>query len=478
VKQRLFIVSGLILLILVLIGLNAASFSRQNKMPDNEFYPNRSTYNSDSTGTRAVYELLSETGRKVVRWQEKPSLLLSNTSNRPSVFVIVGKTRKTITETDAVSIMRWVSEGGRLVIVDREPLEKLVKTDANWAVAFNLSENVEVAVVTDPNQLTAKSDALKPLQPTPYTRGINSIKPSVLASSISLKYLPANLNSLPITDEKSRADEAESSEEYLDKPILTIQAEKQTPTPTSKSESQIETEKEGVGDPFLNAPVIHFAKDDKAILADFPFGAGEVVFLSDPFIIANNGLSLADNAQLAINLFSTQNGITAFDEFHQGYGKSEDRLAAYFEGTPVAAILAQIGLFFGLFFWSQGRRFARALPNGELDRLSKLEYVGAMAEIQQNIKAYDLAIENIFKEFRRNLVRFAGTDNTVSNSDLAKLVGLKADIESPNLLSLMSDCESIHQGEPTNKSEVLKLTKQIREYEQVIGITRVARRKM
>jgi hypothetical protein len=58
-------------------------------------------------------------------------------------------------------------------------------------------------------------------------------------------------------------------------------------------------------------------------------------------------------------------------------------------------------LLIGLIFFSQSRRFARPLPPDEPNRLSKLEYVAAMAQLQQTTKGYDLAIENIYTDFRR-----------------------------------------------------------------------------
>jgi hypothetical protein len=212
------------------------------------------------------------------------------------------------------------------------------------------------------------------------------------------------------------------------------------------------------------------------LLADFPFGKGEVVFLSDPFIVANNGINLADNAQLAINLFSTNGGITAFDEYHQGYGTNDNRLFSYFENTPVIAIFAQLGLLAALFFWSSGRRFARPLPLENPNRLSKLEYVGAMAEIQENTKAYDLAIESIFAEFRRKLIRFGGADNTISNENLAAIISQRSKINANELAKLMNDCVAIRQGEQTGKKEVLDLVKRIREIEAELGIKRTAKR--
>jgi hypothetical protein len=137
VKQKLFIILGLVVLIVVLVGLNAVSYTQKEKELDSEAYPNRSTYNYGATGTRAFFDLLSETGRRAVRWQESPAGLLIDNENKPATFVIVGRVRKEITEEDASQILRWVSEGGKLVVIDRAPSEKLVQTTANWKIFFN-----------------------------------------------------------------------------------------------------------------------------------------------------------------------------------------------------------------------------------------------------------------------------------------------------------------------------------------------------
>ena len=61
-KQKLFIFFGVFVVLLLLIGLNAASFSQKEKEADTEVFPNRSTYNTGATGTRAFYDLLAEAG--------------------------------------------------------------------------------------------------------------------------------------------------------------------------------------------------------------------------------------------------------------------------------------------------------------------------------------------------------------------------------------------------------------------------------
>jgi Domain of unknown function (DUF4350) len=524
VKQNVFIFGGLILLVLAFVGLNAASFSRQNIVPDSEFRPNRSSYNTDATGTRAVYDLLAETGRKVMRWQEKPSALLANDKNRPSVFVIIGQTRREVSDDDAMQIMRWVSEGGRLVVIDRSPMAELIKTTADWQINVKESEKGEFNV--DPNvaaQMTDKVVASKSMQPTVYTKSVNAILPSIFASTIDIQ---------PLTDSKPKPkiegfkigdlDEdlknpppvKKSFETPMPtpKPIKNEQVDKigasdepptrATKTPISQEDEdydepppqkvptpamKIDDSESGIGmgdGPASEAaapsnfttPFVHFANGKEVLLADFPFGEGEVVVLSDPFIVANNGITLADNAQLAINLLGTTTGLTAFDEYHQGYGTNDNRLFAYFENTPVIAIFGQIGLLALLFFWSSGRRFARPLPFENPNRLSKLEYVGAMAEIQENTRAYDLAIESIFAEFRRKLIRFAATDNTITNESLAEIISNRSKINANSLAKLMNDCVAIRQGEPTNKREVFSLVKQMREIESELGIKRAAKR--
>ena len=110
------------------------------------------------------------------------------------------------------------------------------------------------------------------------------------------------------------------------------------------------------------APVVHFGEKRGALLVDYPYGNGRIVLLSDPYIVANNGISRADNLLLAMNAVAGSGGMIAFDEFHQGRPATHNALFQYFSGTPVLAICAQLALIGVAIVWSQGRRFARPLP--------------------------------------------------------------------------------------------------------------------
>ncbi len=518
-KQKFFIVFGLVVLIVILVGLNAVSYTQTEKELDSEAYPNRSTYNYGSTGTRAFFDLLAETGRRPVRWQESPAGLLIDNENKPATFVIIGRVRKQISDEDAAQILRWVSEGGKLVIIDRAPPENLVQTSADWKIFFNTAfrQPATTTDASDQKQMTTGIRAAKPVQPSVYTQNVNGVQTSAFATSVNFEPLspeeiknkanrnpfdPAPLPTFsktptpryqtppktfatpppPIDDPRDSA--GDSAEENANAPVV---VKKATPKPTATVlKAPPAAKPEGLGDstadyksPTLLAPVAHLVADGRNLLVDAPYGSGRIVFLSDPYTIANGGINLVDNAQLALNVVGTQGGIIAFDEYHQGYGSSSNRLLEFFAGTPVIPIFLQIALLIGLLFFSQSRRFARAVPEPEPNRLSKLEYVSAMAELQQRTKGYDLAIENIYTDFRRRVSRLVGVDGQKTRrQDLALLIVERLPNENAGELEkLMQRCEDVMHGDKTNKKEVLHLTTRLRELEEKLGLQRRKRQR-
>ncbi len=434
-KQRLLILLVFLLLIAALAGLNAASYQQKEKTPDSELSPNRSSFNSGPTGTQAWFSLLAETGRKATRWQEPPAALLTSQGENPQVFVLVGSLRREFTDADAEPLLRWVSEGGRLVLIDRAPPEKIATTTANWRITLDEPQLPAIfsADPSDQKVMTAETAAARPSQPTVLTAGVNAIQPSRFAASILI-------------------------ERYAGDTHTTVEE------PAGR-----------VAEPSQIAPTVHFPLRDEGLVVDAPFGSGRIIFVSDPYIVSNGGVALADNAQLAINLVRG-NGVIAFDEYHQGYGTDNNRFLQFFAGTPVVAIFMQAALLVGLVFFSQSRRFARPVPEPELDRLSKLEYVAAMAELQRRTRAYDLAVENIYSEARRRICRSLGLDTMAARpAEIAALAAERTGRPADTIEATLFKCEEIIRGEPTNKSEVLALVAELRSLEESLGILRASR---
>ena len=142
---------------------------------------------------------------------------------------------------------------------------------------------------------------------------------------------------------------------------------------------------------------------------------------------------------------------------------------SYFRGTPVPWIMAQLGLIACLVVYSYGRRFGRPIPLKQERRTTNLEFVASMANITRLAEASDLAMENIYSEFRKRLCRFSGMPPKIENARLAAGAARRARLDERELSGLLSRCEAIAQGEPVNEPDLLKLVTRIREIEAQLG---------
>ncbi|MBK9163066.1 MAG: DUF4350 domain-containing protein [Acidobacteria bacterium] len=504
-KQRLFIVLALLVLGLLMVGLNAVSYVQKVREPDKEMTPIRSTYHPGATGTKAFYTLLAETGREVTRWQRPPAELLTETRQQPATLVMIGPFRREVSEDDTSMILSWVSSGGRLVIIDRDPPKQLLTTSLGWTLEAKPGADAGILSVdpANPAQMTAATPAYRPNLPSLLTRGVNAIQPSRFASAAEVTRAPV----AAIDAETAETYEGETYEAPADTGTGSDSYSGPTPDPTPFDFYTAEPESDANSAPppppvaaetpqteapdqadetppddaktWFTAPFVHVTASGRAFVVDFPYGEGEIVYVGDPYVVANGGITAADNAQFAVNLATARGGLIVFNEYHHGYGSGNNRVFEYFAGTPVIAILLQLTVL-GLFVvYSRSRRFARPVPAPDPDRLSKLEYVGAMAELQQRTKAFDLAMENIYGDFRRRAARHFGIDNTTtSRKELAAMIAERTGHDAGDVGTLMQKCEDIVHGEPTDKRELLKLAGSLRELEEAMRLSRSSRRRI
>src|SRR4030095_9303094 len=105
-RQRLTIILTIIVILGALIILNTITYVKKEQPLDSEIAPNRSTYHSGPTGTRALYDFLSESGYKVIRWREAPDRLLSSSGERIQTLVVIGTTQIPFTQEHAEPVPR------------------------------------------------------------------------------------------------------------------------------------------------------------------------------------------------------------------------------------------------------------------------------------------------------------------------------------------------------------------------------------
>jgi hypothetical protein len=443
-RQRLTVILTIIVILVLLIIINSLTYVDEEKAQDSELSANRSTYHAGPTGSRALYDLLSESGYEVMRWRDLTDKLLGSDGKQVKTFVVIGRTQLPFDEEQAKSLLVWVEQGGRLVLIDRRPDEMLLPKSGDWTISTGDSDypglNVDPA---NPREMTEGVEAIHPVQPTLLTREIQAVMPSRFASRIT------------ISAQKEKT-------EAIGKPSGHGSGDSRKPGQDSSEPAVVTT--------IALAPVVHVANAVGALLVDYSYGKGRIVLLSDPYLVSNGGIGLKDNLQLAINALTSSGGLVAFDEYHQGRGATRNAFAAYFAGTPVLAIGAQCILLVLVILWTRARRFARPLPLVQIDRRSSLEFVASMAELQERSQAFDLAIENIYSRTRRVLARHAGVDYNSPRAEIARRVASRSTLDGYRLETLMRQCEETINGAPTNWRQSIDLVKRLREVELTLGL--------
>jgi hypothetical protein len=446
--------------------------------------------------------------------------------------VIVGRTRVEFKAEEVRHLLEWVEAGGRLVVIDRIPEASLIEGE-NWLVSSHTVLLPERGVRADDTEsLTRGATQLAPAQPTLLTRDVASIAPSRYASRLLTTHKmpdesaddqsqgasPTATGGTVIVREdtatqnendggeatgsnRNTSDQASASNMNAGDAATggdageddEVMSDENETTPSPLPSDTPDTRTIPYGDPRRantppgdaandaseiaplqwNAPVFHISDERGALLVDFARGRGRVIVLSDPFIVANGGINRADNLQLAANIITGSgagDGLIAFDEFHQGRGTTRNQFAAYFAGTPILAMCAQLFLIAAAIVWTRGRRFARPLPAPHVDRRSKLEFVASMAELQQRARAFDLAIENIYGRTRRALARYGGSDASAPRADIAAAVAARSGRARDEIESLMRECEDAINGAAVTPRQSLALAARLRELERALGI--------
>ena len=466
-KSRLLIFLSIVLMVAVLAALNAASYVRVEQEAETELVPDRSTENSGGTGTRALFEYLKQGGTDVVRWGRPANALAG--PGAPESLVLVGPPRRAPEKREADAILNWVSAGGRLVLIDRQPNPLLLPLAGRWRVVAESVEYPDVA--TDPHDaedMTRGAPLLAPAQPTALTRNVFEVTRSRFASRLHVSRDDGAPRVAVVGVGQSGAPS--TSEPAAEEGGLWSEGEGEPPPPPPPAPAA--DAKSAVPDP--NAPVVHVGDGrggEGALLVDYAYGRGRIVVLSDPYVVSNAGVNRADNLFLAANVVTGGlRGRVAFDEYHHGYGETQNRLFAYLRGTPVLWIFAQVGLVALALVWTRGRRFARAIPAPRPDRRSKLEFVSSMAELQQRARAYDLAVENVYQRTRRALSRYAGLPAGAPAAQVAERVAARSGRDRARLQALLAECEAAAAGAPLTGRRALRLVRELRELERDLGI--------
>ncbi|HTP32719.1 MAG TPA: DUF4350 domain-containing protein [Candidatus Acidoferrales bacterium] len=146
------------------------------------------------------------------------------------------------------------------------------------------------------------------------------------------------------------------------------------------------------------------AARDGILVGEYRELGRRLVLLSDPDLIANHGLTRADNAVVAVSLIRDLGGSVIFDEFEHGFSPQPFHLLGILFQFPFVLVTVQMALAVALLVWAAAGRFgaARSLaPPLEAGKRSLID-TGARLLVQTK------RVPDLTGRYREEMVRDAG----------------------------------------------------------------------
>ena len=148
-------------------------------------------------------------------------------------------------------------------------------------------------------------------------------------------------------------------------------------------------------------------------------GSGAVIALSDPQVLANGNLGMADNGRLAADLISIvpASASVSFDEFHHGAGGTSPSITDWLT-TPWGAVLgwALLVVYLGLLL--RGRAFGPTISLAPSRDRSSAEYARAVGILLRRAGARATTLGVIGEATRRALAARIGLGQGASPGQL------------------------------------------------------------
>ncbi|TDB37660.1 MAG: DUF4350 domain-containing protein [Actinobacteria bacterium] len=135
-------------------------------------------------------------------------------------------------------------------------------------------------------------------------------------------------------------------------------------------------------------------------------GVGEVVWLADSYSFSNEGISEADNAELAV-LVSASGGPVYFDEYHHGFARGGGVLERVGAGGQTA--LLALGLGIALMLAAYGRRLGPTIGVAETPVARTSAYIDSLAGLYRKAGARREALQALADGLTRALTRRYGS---------------------------------------------------------------------
>jgi len=214
-------------------------------------------------------------------------------------------------------------------------------------------------------------------------------------------------------------------------------------------------------------PLFRNARGD-VLAVRIAVGSGQLIALTDPLVLCNGYLRLADNGRFAADLIAlTPNGgQVLFDEFHHGQsaGGASPETAWILTPWGAALVLAVIIIFAGLAI--RGRAFGPPIPLGRRADRSGAEYATAVGSLLHRSGARRLTLETLLSATRRSVAERVGLGTDTPSGQLLEIIAQR----SPVVAAELSRAEAALPAAAASEAAVLEMARRLHDLAYPLSI--------
>jgi len=210
----------------------------------------------------------------------------------------------------------------------------------------------------------------------------------------------------------------------------------------------------------VQVPLLRNAKGDVLGLRTV-VGTGQLIALTDPVVLCNGYLKLADNGRFAADLIALapNGGPVMFDEYHHGQVAGGSPTSIAWVATPLGAALALtvVIVFGGLAL--RGRAFGPPIAlQASADR-STAEYAAAVGSLLQRTGARKVTLDTLLAATRRAVAERVGLGTGTPDTALIETIAQRAPAAASELARAEAGLAQAAESEP----EVLAMARRLHE---------------
>jgi hypothetical protein len=208
----------------------------------------------------------------------------------------------------------------------------------------------------------------------------------------------------------------------------------------------------------MQVPLLRNDKGDVLALT-MAITSGKLIVTSDPLVLCNSYLKLADNGRFAADLIAmTPNGgPVLFDEFHHGQVSAAAPPAVAWVSTAwgAALVLTVIVLFAGLAL--RGRAFGPPIPLRPRADRSSAEYAAAVGSLLHRAGARRVTLETLLSATRRSVAERVGLGTDTPSGQLLETIAQRSPVAAADL----SRAEAELPAAVTSEAAVLDMARRL-----------------